>query len=357
MLAAACIPGAAAAKTAAPLPDFIFDAPPPGARAAGMGRAYTSVAEGPEAIFWNPAGLRDTMRKEPVSSKRQPGLRERLSRKGGAGAGKFIPGKFTCTINIDRAGTATRDEIIANDPLQAKRLLHIGFAGTFSFSWRALASYKYSSQAAALESTEFSMSQYALGFTMRTLSNITWGLAISYLNGRLAYSSNPSAGTTGTAQASVAHANGLCLDWGLLWLFPGKSQTMMGICLQNGPAVVWWDKYNSQRLKSVLRVGFSSIAAGVLTTTVEYERRFRPGTGRNQYKFGFEQRFSSQAWVRQGLSFEKLNNFVQNSRQSLGVGVEISSRYLIDFAMERYRIENAARNAVYNFTMSLSLRP
>src|SRR4029079_3626419 len=43
----------------ADLPGFTFLEVPAGARAAAMGGAYTSLAHGAEAVFWNPAGLVD----------------------------------------------------------------------------------------------------------------------------------------------------------------------------------------------------------------------------------------------------------------------------------------------------------
>jgi hypothetical protein len=47
----------AALPAAADPPGFTFLEVPAGARAAAMGGAYTSLAHGTEAIFWNPAGL------------------------------------------------------------------------------------------------------------------------------------------------------------------------------------------------------------------------------------------------------------------------------------------------------------
>ena len=48
-----------AAPALADPPGFTFLEVPAGARAAAMGGAYTSLASGAEAVFWNPAGLVD----------------------------------------------------------------------------------------------------------------------------------------------------------------------------------------------------------------------------------------------------------------------------------------------------------
>jgi hypothetical protein len=55
LLLIALMPGRARAAADSGLPgEYLGNA---GYRAAGMGRAYTAVAEGPEAVLWNPAGL------------------------------------------------------------------------------------------------------------------------------------------------------------------------------------------------------------------------------------------------------------------------------------------------------------
>jgi hypothetical protein len=49
-------------------PGFAFLEVPPGARAAGMGGAFTSLAQGSDAAFWNPAGLGGAKRVEVGAS-------------------------------------------------------------------------------------------------------------------------------------------------------------------------------------------------------------------------------------------------------------------------------------------------
>jgi hypothetical protein len=57
LLVLGLLPGAVPA--AADAPGFTFLEVPAGARAAALGGAYTSLAQGSEAVFWNPAGLVD----------------------------------------------------------------------------------------------------------------------------------------------------------------------------------------------------------------------------------------------------------------------------------------------------------
>lgn len=67
LLAAGALALAARPSLAAP-PGFAFLEVPAGARAAGMGGAYASVARGVEAAFWNPAGLEDVRQTQVVGA-------------------------------------------------------------------------------------------------------------------------------------------------------------------------------------------------------------------------------------------------------------------------------------------------
>jgi hypothetical protein len=307
------------AKQSSPIFYNSFDGMPVGARPIGMGESFVALADNADAPYWNPAGL--------------VFLRNNL-----------------CTFMLDLARSgAKREDIVNREPLQGKWFTYLSFCSSLGgLSWRPLSNFREDGGGDYSE-REIKIDKYTLSYAIPYSPQFSFGMNISYLHGSLGIAKQS------PPQANISTGNGWGLDWGIIYTHSPLFK--IGICLQNGPAYIYWSDYRADRLPLNLRAGIGIKMAKFLTLASDYEQRFyvrknSDAKSLGVYHLGLE-------WIPWRNIFLRLGMFGENFSEkrtvnyTYGLGYTRDA-YVFDFVLKRYYIEGV-QIAVYSYVCSLSL--
>jgi len=247
-----------------------------GARAAGMGGAFTALAEGPDASYWNPAGL------------------------GGIEDRQFAVGHFSWyqDITLNHGALAI--------PLTER----IGLAASMTFvNYGKIEGY----DAYGASTGELSAGDWAGGLSIGAAltDQIKAGISGRFINQKLADVS----------------ASGFAADFGLS--MQAGNFGLSAAASNIGPTMKF--ESVSERLPAAARLGVAfAPAQSVIVGAVEIEKKLY---GDIVIRQGVELRFSNQYFLRSGLSFYPGQGEYRSlkSGYSLGAGMELKS-IRVDYA-------------------------
>lgn len=301
------------AKQNISLPDFIFNGKPVDAKAIGMGEAFSAVSDNASASYWNPAGLKQL-------------------------EGKY----FTTCINISQKTDATDSDLFAGDSLQGKKLIFIGFADSkIAFSFRPISDYSAIHEAKKIE---LRANKYTLSSATQNTERMKFGINVNYISAQLGVTDlvNPA--------ANISDGNGIALDFGLL--YTASEFIKLGFSVENSPGYIWWTDYKRNIIKSHIRTGLSIKPANWLLFSADYENI--ASLKKEFYHGGLQQTLAKHVFLRQGIISEKFFDNADKKSLTLGGGYELK-KWLIDFAAKSYQLDNADKNKVIDYTLSLSM--
>jgi hypothetical protein len=299
-----------------------------GARAIGMGEAYVGVADTPDTIYWNPAGLV-----------------------------KIQKNSFDIGFNIQTAASKENlDEVLNTDPLKGGKLLYLSFAGSQGgLSWRPLSNFKKSTYTENLttntqswDTKEIRINQFMLSLAVPYTDKMSVGFNINYLSGNLAVSSkSKTAGVWNEPVANVSAGYGFGVDMGLLYKVTPFMN--LGVMMQNLAAYLYWDDYARDKLPFNLRIGTAIKLTDFLTFAYDYEKRFYPKADEvESYHLGLEQVIFKAMALRLGI-YGKDWNDSKLTTYTYGLGY-FRDNYHLDFAMKKNFVNLAAPGTVPVYT-------
>lgn len=315
-------------KEKAPVRFDAFDGGRVGARAQGMGFAFTAIADNADAPFWNPAGL-----------------------------SKLPSNLFTVSLDVVRQSRLSTAEIIEGEPLRGRSLTYLAFAGqNGALGFRPMADIDETIILDAadpnnnFERRQVKINSFFISAGSEYNEAMTIGLNIHYLNGRL---SVLRVKTGETNSANIDDGNGYTLDWSLM--YNATEFLNIGITGQNLPGAIFWGDYAKTILPAILRVGVAMELPRMLILSYDYEKRFyRDGIFRPRLNhFGIEQALSPYLRIRGGIYGEDLNE-IGKTRYTAGLGF-VQKGYFIDIAMEKYDQEKSGKfERVYDYLVSFN---
>lgn len=240
-----------------------------GAKALGMGGAFTAVCDDATAIYWNPAGLVQLTKNEGI-------VAYRIS-------SKDMP-----------------EEILGQAPLFGKRqLTFLGAASNKGgFAWRPLANLNkkdfYSKTrnednnvTERWTDLEYNLNEYVLTMADQ-ISLISVGLNIKYLTGKLSFAQKEMVNSVWLEpEANIASGKGYGLDLGLLIL--GK-HLKIGAMLGNVLSKIYWDDYDAITLDRDGAFGMAFQING-LTLAGDIKKKLSDDSN-SLYCFGIQKNFS-----------------------------------------------------------------
>lgn len=318
------------AREKAPIRFDAFDGGRVGAKAQGMGFAFTAIADNADAPYWNPAGLY-----------------------------RFPGNLFTISLEAVRQSRLSTEEIIKGEPLRGRRLTFISFTGqNGALGFRPMSDIDETvildpaDPDNNYEKRQVKINSFFLSGGSKYNENMYLGLNIHYLNGRLSrvivqQGEQPS--------VTIDDGNGYTIDWSMLYR-PNEIFNI-GVMGQNMPGAIFWGDFSRTILPALFRVGVK-IQLPLMTIAYDYEKRFyRDGINRPRIDhIGIEQVLGPYVKIRGGIFGEDLNNSEQ-VHYTAGLGY-IQKGYFVDIAMEKYNQRNADDNVlenVFDYLVSISI--
>ena len=317
-----------AAGESAPTLYNSYDGAVIGARAIGMGEAFVAVADNPDAVYWNPAGL-----------------------------AKVQKNSLAVGFNIQTAARKEDlNEVLSKDPLKGGKLLYLSFAGSQGgLSWRPLSNFKRSvytenltTNTQSWETKEIRVNAFLLSLAVPYTDKMDVGFNINYLSGNLGVSSkSKTGGVWNEPSANVSSGYGFGVDMGLMYkLTPFMN---LGVMMQNLAAYIYWDDYARDKLPFNLRVGTAFKMTNLLTFAYDFEKRFYPkADGMEVYHLGLEQLLFKVVAVRVGMYGKEWNDPKQTT-YTYGLGY-FKDDYYLDLALKKNYVNLAAEGALPVYT-------
>lgn len=318
------------AREKAPIRFDAFDGGRVGAKAQGMGFAFTAIADNADAPYWNPAGLY-----------------------------RFPGNLFTISLDAVRQSRLSTEEIIKGEPLRGRRLTFISFTGqNGALGFRPMSDIDETiildpaDPDNNYEKRQVKINSFFLSGGSKYNENMYLGLNIHYLNGRLSrvivqQGEQPS--------VTIDDGNGYTIDWSMLYR-PNEIFNI-GVMGQNMPGAIFWGDFSRTILPALFRVGVK-MQLPLMTIAYDYEKRFyRDGINRPRIDhIGIEQVLGPYVRIRGGIYGEDLNNSEQ-VHYTAGLGY-IQKGCFVDIAMEKYNQRNADDNVlenVFDYLVSISI--
>ncbi|MFC1566371.1 hypothetical protein ACFL4A_00850 [bacterium] len=292
------------ARESSPLRDFwySFDGSAVGARAIGMGGAFSAIASSPEAVYWNPAGLYY--------------IQNRLA--------YFEYNEYVFEKNEHK------DIAFQNDPLKGKNFTFFAFCNEKgAVSYRPLSDYSATDENG--NRAKLKLGQYSLSTAGITEDDSIFGVNVNYFHGFLGYVSKTSTGN----DLDISSANGWGLDWG--FLFPSSSNNLvLGLMLQNAPAFLYWENFKKDVLPFILRAGLAINSSNKHIFAFDYERRYYRDRGNLIiYHTGYEEVINN-VIVRIGAYGEDLS---KSNETTYTTGITyLINKFKVDLSVERQNI-------------------
>jgi hypothetical protein len=304
-------------KENAPIKDYYYsyDGEYIGARALGMGGAYVAVADTPDAVYYNPAGLYNVKNKE-----------------------------LGLMFDMGRKGKESDYDVKSNDAVRGSSLRYAVFCQEGgALSWRPLADYRNTNSNG--DNVELNINQYSISASSKSDEGGIAGINLNYMRGYLGYLSNTD------KTMNLSKGSGWGLDWG--FLFDRNKFFTIGVMLKNAPAFIYWQDYKSYQLPFTLLTGFSSTFPTKTIFSFEYERRYyRNIDSITAYHLGLEQAIISGIYLRIGTYGENLKDD-DKVRYTSGFGFAID-KYRFDIATEKYKLDKDGKN-IYHTVGSISM--
>jgi hypothetical protein len=284
----------------------------PVARATGMGDAYSVLATGAEAIFWNPAGVATTEYFEASMT--------------------YINWIFDAQQGALGIAASLGDYGTVGLQLQ-----YIDFGKIDEALWEA--PYKDDIEYPGLTGRQFRPYAYLIGlsYAFQLTDKFSTGLTAKYAHESL-YNGNTIAAFTaqGEQRDAKTWANGLMFDFGIRYN-TGFRSIRIGASVQNfGPNITYAEEDNSIPL--ALRVGIAAdlIGADPLLLPMEDNRLtlafdlFQPNDYTQQAHIGMEYEFSDIVALRGGYKF---NYDADGLTAGIGVRKNLSgTRFSVDYS-------------------------
>ncbi|MFC1546476.1 hypothetical protein ACFL4O_02025 [bacterium] len=296
---------------------YTYDGAMTGARAIGMGGAFTAITDSAESVYWNPAGL------------------------------VFVQNTQLCFMfDMGKESNAKTSKINEHKPIDRGSLLFTGIAGKEgSVSCRPLSRYtKINEQG---DETELVINQYTISSASQSDENTFFGMNLNYFKGYLGSLINDS------KEMNLSHGAGWGIDWG--FIFIKDPAFSLGVLLQNAPAYMYWRDYKNDKIPFVLRVGTGSRFNGAGILSLEYERRYYKGTDDLQvYHMGIEQYMSNSMVLRMGAYGTTLTK-QDKVTYTMGLGFR-RLKYNVDIAVEQYKLSiDKDLEVVYEMVSSITI--
>lgn len=305
----------------APIAYNSFDGVPTGAKAMGMGFAFSSVADDASTIYYNPAGLA-TLDKSYLSA----------------------------SYEIGRYSSLPNEQAFSSSPIQTSGFQFLALtSGKGAISFRPLSDMTvHTANGNNWTTTQSQINAYSLSAARKGEDGIFAGLNINYLSGTIAQSSM----VNNVPSALITNGRGISLDIGFLYEI--AKYATAGINFQNLLGTMWWDNYDKQQLPFGIKGGLSFKLTGNSLLAVDlgkqYYRNENPGPDETVTHIGFEQALSGAMRLRLGAYGPDLKN-QDTTSLTYGLGFDLSG-YKISLAGEQYKVSGTGVN---RYVMSLDL--
>ena len=298
-----------------------YDGIAPGAKAMGMGFAFSSIADDASAVYYNPAGL-VSLPKSCISASFETG----------------------------RLSSLTKDQSFSSSPVKTSGLQFLALtSGKGAFSFRPLSDMTVRKTSGSdWTSTQSKIYAYTLSAAQKSEDGVCAGLNMSYLSGTIAESK-----VVGSVPASlISDGRGISFDIGFLCDI--SKYAAFGIDFENLLGMIWWDNYDKEQLPFGIRGGFSFKIPGyslfALDLGKKYYRDENPGPDETITHFGFEQALSGVMKVRLGAYGPDFND-QEKTNLTYGLGYELNG-YKLSLAGEKYRVSAVD---VYRYVFSFDV--
>ncbi|MGQ9630334.1 MAG: hypothetical protein ACUVXI_08495 [bacterium] len=259
-----------------------------GARPLGMGGAFITIANSPEATYWNPAGL---------------------------GQIPYIMGIAAYTAQARDGGEVASQVLDLGNYLSNYQFNYFGLVGRaggmgWGVSTRSLANFHHTVDGNSpqtlrdegIEEVEFAVNEYVLSLSSN-LGGLFYGGNFKYLDGQLGIASVRG----DSPRSDIAIGRGVGFDGGLLYSSP---TFRTGVVLRNLYSAVWWEGYKKEDLlKPTVVLGASTILFGTVPLAFDVEKPFSysggeyshfTGAGSPVYRVGVEPIFFGALALRLG---------------------------------------------------------
>ena len=286
-----------------------YDGIAPGAKAMGMGYAFSSVADDASAIYYNPAG-----------------------------AALLDKSYLSASYEAGRYSSLSKEQNFSSSPIRTSGIQFMALtSGKGAFSFRPLSDMTvHTVSGSDWTTTQSKIYGYTLSAARKSDDGVCAGLNINYLSGTIAESRLES----NVPSALISDGRGISFDIGFLCEL--SRFAAFGINFKNLLGTIWWDNYDKEQLPFAIRGGFSfkitpsSVFAFDLGK--EYYRDEKPGPDETVTYLGFEQSLSRAIQVRLGAYGPDLKNQA-TTNLTCGLGCEFSS-FKLSLAGEKYKVSD-----------------
>ncbi len=299
-----------------------YDGDAPGAKALSMGFAFSSVADDPSTIYYNPAGLAQ------VNSK-----------------------NISVSYEAARLSSLNKDQVFSSDTIKNSGINFIAITGEkAALSYRPLSDEVIQQiNGNNWDNTEIKINAYTLTAAQLNENGIMAGINFTYLSGTIAESKM----IDNVPSATLSDGRGLSMDIGFLYNF--SRIVAFGVNFQNLFGTMWWDNYDKEQLPFGLRGGFSFKIPGSTIFAVELQKEYyrdeNPGPDQVITHFGLEQAIGKALKLRAGAFSSDFNDQNQTS-YTYGLGYDFS-KFKLSLAGQNYKINGID---VTRYLTSLDIR-
>jgi hypothetical protein len=300
------VPGWAKPRSGLQSTDFLGK--PIGARFVGLGLAGVALPGSPESPTYNPAAL-----------------------------GDLAGPAFSADFQVANQSKLPQDVILNASSLGGKKLTYLGFAGpNRAIFYRPLADFDDVVSTDAYNYTQNSVrvNQFGISASQETEKGYDVGLGLSYLSARRGFAE---AKTGEPPVLELAEGNGFAVDWGFR---DQKGPVAYGLSLLNLPGLIYWDKYRTDQLPTLVRGGLAFEPSPAFSFFTDYEKRFfvDDKTDPDLWHFGMEVAPLPWLALRGGAESEDFNN-QDKTAYTWGFSVASKARHTLDLAARALRLD------------------
>jgi hypothetical protein len=314
-LALALVTGSAWAEKA-PVEFDAFDGQVVGARAIGLGEAFTGLSSDASAPYWNPAGL-----------------------------ALMGANSFTICSYLQRESSAAWDDVIKSDPLRGGKLAFMSFAspnGALSIrplSKIATDTYTNSNGVEEWVNKKVNINEIMLTTAKMYRENVFTGVSLNYINSNLSIAQRTKDATSDVSKINVDTGNGWSLDLGVIFI--PSPYLSFGVSAINTIGYMYWSDYAKNRLPVTLNTGVAMSLPQKITFMYDIKKIYYPDHEDLTTKHvGIEQYLVDMFVLRAGMSGENWND-PDKVTYTFGVGFA-DKGYNMDLAMKRNKIRDSA---------------